>query len=267
MDANKGIFRRGLLTKFEVFYGEQYTSYDLFDPIDPGSCGRPNDHTTLHLAENSRRYSTSLNTSASLGERVHKVWKAVVPHSNHHELDLKFCQYYNTMNGIRWLLDGFPHQWSAQLKKLSTSIPTLFSGHLFGNRIVEISESGVFVEAQVEPTVTLSGESTQTIFQKRINLSIKERFLNIKFGRILSSAVVAARNHPSTFFQLDPRNKLLASFETAYKNYVRDPEVLLLTTDRANGKVSWADSISFFDKENGRNSRANTGMFISFMRH
>lgn len=68
----------------------------------PASLSRlPNFHNASHIVENARNFGTDLNCSCSVGEVVHRVWKDLVQHTNYVELDLVFCRYNNTMNGIR----------------------------------------------------------------------------------------------------------------------------------------------------------------------
>lgn len=52
----------------------------------------PNFHQVMHLRANAENYGTNLNTTTSIGEIIHKLWKNLVPHTNYKELDLTFCK-------------------------------------------------------------------------------------------------------------------------------------------------------------------------------
>ena len=47
-----------------------------------------------------------MNTAVPIKEMIHRLFKAVIPHSNKKNIELDFAQHHNTLQILRYLLDG-----------------------------------------------------------------------------------------------------------------------------------------------------------------
>lgn len=132
----------------------------------------PNFHQVHHIRSNAEYYGTNLNSTTSIGELIHMLWKNLVPHTNYKELDKTFCKcvspflwrfatmcydptnirlirYWVLMDTLRLIVDmeeKAAHPWVPVLKRLRKDVPKLLgSGYFFG-RIVRVSEEGSFAK-------------------------------------------------------------------------------------------------------------------------
>ena len=60
----------------------------------------------MHLIANARNYGTLINTACGTKEALHGVFKAFVPHTNKKSIDLHLLRHYNTLQALRFWLDG-----------------------------------------------------------------------------------------------------------------------------------------------------------------
>lgn len=56
--------------------------------------------------DHARQYSTCVNTAVGVKEMVHRIFKSIVPHTNKHNLELTLLQQVNTLQTLRYLVDG-----------------------------------------------------------------------------------------------------------------------------------------------------------------
>ena len=47
-----------------------------------------------------------MNTAVPIKEMIHRLFKAVIPHSNKNNIELDFAQHYNTLQTLQYLLDS-----------------------------------------------------------------------------------------------------------------------------------------------------------------
>ena len=47
-----------------------------------------------------------MNTAVPIKEMIHRLFKAIIPHSNKKNIELDFMQHHNTLQTLRYLLDG-----------------------------------------------------------------------------------------------------------------------------------------------------------------
>ncbi|CAB4383804.1 unnamed protein product [Rhizophagus irregularis] len=66
----------------------------------------PNLHALHHLPEIARNFGTLVNTSVSLKEAVHGLYKRTVLHTNKKDLSMDLSKRDNTLQTLRYLLDG-----------------------------------------------------------------------------------------------------------------------------------------------------------------
>ncbi|CAG8855975.1 15939_t:CDS:2, partial [Gigaspora margarita] len=66
----------------------------------------PNLHVSRHLVDSARQYATCINTAVGIKEMVHRIFKAIVPHTNKRNLELTLLQQINTLQTLRHLVDG-----------------------------------------------------------------------------------------------------------------------------------------------------------------
>ena len=53
-----------------------------------------------------QNFATLVNTAVPIKEMIHRIFKAKIPHSNKKNIELDFAQYHNTLQTLRYLLDG-----------------------------------------------------------------------------------------------------------------------------------------------------------------
>lgn len=53
-----------------------------------------------------RNFATLVNTAVPVKEMIHRLFKAIIPHSNKKNIELDFAQHHNTLQTLRYLLDG-----------------------------------------------------------------------------------------------------------------------------------------------------------------
>ena len=51
-------------------------------------------------------FGTLINTQVGIKEMVHRIFKGIVPRTNHKNIDLDLLKRYNTLFAIRHLVDG-----------------------------------------------------------------------------------------------------------------------------------------------------------------
>src|SRR3954466_4642843 len=68
---------------------------------------RPSLHILLPLPDHACRFGTLRNTSVSVKEAVHKIYKNAVPHMNKHNIQWDLTAYENTMQAIHFVLEGY----------------------------------------------------------------------------------------------------------------------------------------------------------------
>ena len=66
----------------------------------------PNLHINRHLVDHARNYGTCVNTAVGTKEMVHRIFKAIVPHTNKRNLELVLLQQINTLQTLRYLASG-----------------------------------------------------------------------------------------------------------------------------------------------------------------
>jgi len=81
----------------------------------------PNLHLNVHLPQHAKNFATLANTSVGVKEMVHRIFKGVVGHTNHKNIEMDLVKRYNTVQSLRHLVDGgedprFPNKkWIAQI--------------------------------------------------------------------------------------------------------------------------------------------------------
>lgn len=67
----------------------------------------PNLHVNVHLSQHARNFATLVNTAVGVKEMVHRIFKGIVPHTNHKVVELDLTRRYNTVQALRHLVDGW----------------------------------------------------------------------------------------------------------------------------------------------------------------
>ena len=81
----------------------------------------PNLHLNVHLPRHAKNFATLVNTSVGVKEMVHRIFKGVVGHTNHKNVEMDLMKRYNTIQSLRHLVDEgedprFPNRkWIAQV--------------------------------------------------------------------------------------------------------------------------------------------------------
>ena len=60
----------------------------------------------MHLSMHAQTFGTLNNTQVRIKEMVHRIFKGIVPNTNHKDIDLDLIKRYNTLFAIRHLSDG-----------------------------------------------------------------------------------------------------------------------------------------------------------------
>ncbi len=66
----------------------------------------PNLHINRHLVNHARNYGTCVNMAVGIKEMVHRIFKGIVPHTNKHNLELTLLRQINTLQTLRYLING-----------------------------------------------------------------------------------------------------------------------------------------------------------------
>lgn len=53
-----------------------------------------------------QNFATLVNTAVPMKEMIHRLFKNIIPHSNKKNIELDFVQHYNTLQTLRYLIDG-----------------------------------------------------------------------------------------------------------------------------------------------------------------
>ena len=64
-------------------------------------------HVNVHLLQHARNFATLVNTAVGVKEMVHRIFKGMVPHMNHKVIELDLTRWYNTIQALRHLIDGW----------------------------------------------------------------------------------------------------------------------------------------------------------------
>jgi hypothetical protein len=81
----------------------------------------PNLHLNVHLPQHAKNFATLANISVGVKEMVHRIFKGVVGHTNHKNVEMDLMKRYNTVQSLRHLVDEgedprFPNKkWIAQV--------------------------------------------------------------------------------------------------------------------------------------------------------
>ncbi|GBB97191.1 hypothetical protein RclHR1_29360001 [Rhizophagus clarus] len=65
----------------------------------------PNLHINMHLLMHAQTFGTFNNTQVGIKEMVHRIFKGIVPSTNHKDIDLDLIKRYNTLFAIQHLSD------------------------------------------------------------------------------------------------------------------------------------------------------------------
>jgi hypothetical protein len=60
----------------------------------------------MHLLIHAKTFGTLTNTQVGIKEMVHRIFKEIVPKTNHKNIDLDLLKWYNTLFAIRHLSDS-----------------------------------------------------------------------------------------------------------------------------------------------------------------
>ena len=60
----------------------------------------------MHLLMHAKTYGTLINTQVGIKEMVHRIFKKIVPKTNHKNIDLDLLKHYTTHFAIQHLIDG-----------------------------------------------------------------------------------------------------------------------------------------------------------------
>ncbi|PKY62311.1 hypothetical protein RhiirA4_488574, partial [Rhizophagus irregularis] len=98
----------------------------LVAKIFPSITQLPNFHIIRHFDMHIRNFATLVNTAVPTKEMIHRLFKNIIPHSNKKNIELDFMQRYNTLQALRYLLDGgidfrYNNETQLNFKELSKS--------------------------------------------------------------------------------------------------------------------------------------------------
>jgi hypothetical protein len=82
----------------------------------------PNLHALCHLPEIAINFGTLVNTSVSLKEAVHGLYKRAVLHTNKKDISKDLSKRDNTLQTLRYLLDGGSDTRYNEINNLFTNI-------------------------------------------------------------------------------------------------------------------------------------------------
>src|SRR5581483_4977095 len=68
--------------------------------------GLPNLHINRHIVAHAKTYGTAFNTSVSVKEMVHRIYKGIVSHTNKKNVEFDLIKRDNTLQTLRYLLNG-----------------------------------------------------------------------------------------------------------------------------------------------------------------
>ncbi|PKK70661.1 hypothetical protein RhiirC2_866056 [Rhizophagus irregularis] len=66
----------------------------------------PNFHILCHFTMHARNFATLVNVAVPTKEMMHRLFKAMIPHSNKKNIEMDFVQRDNCLQTLRFLLDG-----------------------------------------------------------------------------------------------------------------------------------------------------------------
>ncbi|CAG8646863.1 20092_t:CDS:2 [Gigaspora margarita] len=119
----------------------------------------PNLHISCHLVDYARQYATCVNSAIGTKEMVHRIFKAIVPHTNKHNLELVLLQQINTLQTLRHLVNGglddrMPHYSTRSIFMLLIIAPrlhSLLSGWCINDYNLSMHYSNdIFNQSQIE---------------------------------------------------------------------------------------------------------------------
>ncbi|CAB4437475.1 unnamed protein product [Rhizophagus irregularis] len=74
--------------------------------IFPNIAQLPNFHIQRHFIMHAKNFATLVNIAVPTKEMVHRLYKAIIPHSNKKNIELDFVRRDNCLQTLRFLLDG-----------------------------------------------------------------------------------------------------------------------------------------------------------------
>ncbi|RPA82971.1 hypothetical protein BJ508DRAFT_325129 [Ascobolus immersus RN42] len=221
-------------------------------------CRLPNFHCGLeHTSTNSRLYGVRRNTSVSIGEILHKLWKSLMANCNYVDIEFMYIKHSNELSALRLLLDrihsnedGSEHAWCAKLIQLRQEIPVLFSNFFLGQIARNSPESGV--------ATNTTGPAT------KLSLHHPTRFPDIKFGAFIVPSDAKRRGLPTKLKGRDiGRDWVLRSLWYAYVSYGFEYASVPLTFGKdVSGDLKWWESLTVYDSFNECRVRLRPGRII-----
>ena len=207
----------------------------FFFKVFPNHFSRPNLHALLHLPAQARAYGSLRNISVSAKEMVHRLHKAIVPHTNKSDVIRDLMEYQREMHGLQFAFekemedDPNRNDGLCELARLGLLNSTYFESS------TELLARGLDLENQIE-TDFLSGNSN---------------FLRVTcHGRPWSASELAS-SHPHL-----PRNCLSdVQLTELQKAYEASGTLCLLT----NHKVSYYNAVSYIVRDRKQSTAESNG--------
>ncbi|RPA78517.1 hypothetical protein BJ508DRAFT_329142 [Ascobolus immersus RN42] len=198
----------------------------------------PNFHTGVHSAENARLYGTNANVDSPIKERVHGLYKNLVPHTNYVEMDLAFCKYWNVMNAIRKVNDKSICAVNHPMQKSLARMP-------------RNSDEGAY---------SINNEGPSSV------LRMKElvRFPDYRFGSLIGKHERKKLNLDATIFNKPVGSRMIQGLWSAYTSYDYPYAHFPLTGfERDVGKLQWWQSVNVYDEGTESKLRIKPGQVIA----
>ncbi|RPA77287.1 hypothetical protein BJ508DRAFT_330386 [Ascobolus immersus RN42] len=219
----------------------------------------PNYHTASHCTSNARNYGTAANSTVTIGEIQHRIFKQLMVNSNYFDIDLQFCRYANTFYAIREIMDGSESlpatmdTWKLHLGTIRTSVPSLTSGYFFGST-ARVSEDGKTARKRDGPaSLLVIGPIKAKIPGANENVDREvDRFPDIILGAQIIPKEARLRGYTTKLTDLQLTDNVVQGLWTAYVGYGIPFGTVKMTMRGIGerGQLKWWESLQLFDTFN-----------------
>ena len=148
----------------------------------------------MHLLIHAKTYGTLTNTQVGIKEMVHRIFKGMVPNTNHKNIELDLLKHYTTLFAIRHITDGGADSRFTRFCAGFANMPSNFN-ELFSNWY--ISENKLLQDEEDHGDV--NGKIKIYIFYILIKINL---FFNIIFIDFFKISYITSGFHFQYFFKM-----------------------------------------------------------------
>ncbi|CAG8758812.1 42705_t:CDS:10, partial [Gigaspora margarita] len=158
----------------------------------------PNLHINRHIVDHACQYSTCVNTAVGMKEMVHQIFKSIVPHTNKHDLELTLLQQINTLQTLRYLVDG-----GIDVQNNNMIIQSIFKDlfieprlrHLLSGWCIDVSNFSIHTAQDYDQDLRTNGFLENIMRAYSLYFSLEQALLNTKISSHQNVSYIIAESN------------------------------------------------------------------------